>query len=53
MPTEGAPPDTAANAYSSWTSFPEGLQTVENCTYCPVMAAVCVARGEANAPLRL
>lgn len=29
IPTEGAPPDTAAKAYSSWTSFPEGLQTNE------------------------
>ena len=26
IPTEGAPAATAANAYSIWTSLPEGLK---------------------------
>lgn len=25
IPTDGAPADTAARAYSIWTSFPDGL----------------------------
>lgn len=30
MPTEGAPAETAANAYSIWTNFPDGLSSKEN-----------------------